>query len=192
MTQLSFLPGPERQHDPGGKVRLRVAADTVSDAAFSSDDRYRWWLERRWDGQPIGSPNVAVMIGMNPSTADIHCDDPTVAGCCDRARRWGYGGLVMLNAFAYRATSKDDLLKVDDPVGALNDETIRHHARRAGVVVVGWGQPPKQLRWRGAQVAALLAELGIQPVCFAINADGSPKHPLYVRRDAALHPWVTA
>ncbi|MBN8902782.1 MAG: DUF1643 domain-containing protein [Rhodospirillales bacterium] len=179
-----------RQHDPGGKVRLRVAADTVSDAAFSADDRYRWWLERRWDGMPIGSGGLPVQIGMNPSTADIDCNDPTVAGCCDRARRWGYGGLVMLNAFGYRATRKEDLLAVDDPVGAENDATIRRFAAAAPLVVVGWGQPPQSLRGRGAAIARLLAEIGVQPMCFAINADGSPKHPLYVRRDAPLVPWV--
>jgi hypothetical protein len=170
-------------------VRLRLAADIVSDAEFSPCDRYRWWLERRWDGRPIGSDDFAVQIGMNPSTADIDCDDPTVAGCCERARRWGYGGLVMLNAFAYRATDKAALLTVEDPVGTLNDATIRRFAPRAGVVVVGWGQLPKQLRGRGGLIASLLAELNVQPMCFAINADSSPKHPLYVRRDATLIPW---
>jgi hypothetical protein len=132
---------------------------------------------------------VALQIGMNPSTADIHCDDPTVAGCCERARLWGYGGLVMLNAFAYRATAKAGLLTVADPVGPLNDATIEEFAPRAGIVVVGWGQPPKPLRGRGADVARILAAVGVQPMCFAVNADGSPKHPLYVRRDAALVPW---
>ena len=172
-------------------MRLRLAADIVSDAAFSPCGRYRWWLERRWDGRPIGSDGVAVQIGMNPSTADIDCDDPTVAGCCARARLWGYGGLVMLNVFAYRATDKSALTRVDDPVGALNDATIARFARRADLVVVGWGQPPRPLRGRGAEVARLLADLGVQPRCFAINADGSPKHPLYVRRDAPLTPWMS-
>ncbi len=189
MQDNSSPSGLVRQHDPGGKVRLRLAAGVVSDAAFSACDRYRYWLERRWDGQPIGSGNFAVQIGMNPSTADIDCDDPTVAGCCDRARRWGYGGLVMLNAFAYRATRKEDLLAVADPVGPLNDATFRRFVPLAGVVVVGWGQPPKPLRSRGLAVARLLAEAGVQAMCFAVNADGSPKHPLYVRRDAPLQPW---
>jgi hypothetical protein len=45
------------------------------------------------------------------------------------------------------------------------------------------------LRGRGAQVARLLAAAGIGLRCFAINADGSPKHPLYVRRDAVLRPY---
>jgi hypothetical protein len=178
-----------RLHDPGGRVRLRLPDGTVSDAAFSPCDRYRWWLERRWDGQPVGSGNVAVQIGLNPSTADIDCDDPTVAGCCDRARRWGHGGLVMLNAFGYRATNKAELLKIDDPIGQQNDAAIRRHAKRAAVLVVGWGQLPRGLLGRAIDIARILADEGVTPMCFAVNADGSPKHPLYVRRDAPLIPW---
>lgn len=176
-------------HDPGGKVRLKLASGIVSAAAFSSCRRWRWWLERRWDGQPIGSPGFGVVIGMNPSTADLDVDDPTVAGCVFRARyRWGMPGLVMLNAFAYRATDKKRLLEVDDPVGAENNAMILHYARSAALVVVAWGQPPKPLSGRGAALAKLLHDAGVTPLCFGVNNDGSPKHPLYQKRDAALLP----
>jgi hypothetical protein len=178
-------------HDPGGKVRLKLEADIVSAAAFSECRRWRWWLERRWDGQKIGMPGFAVVIGMNPSVADLEVDDPTVAGCVFRARyRWNLPGLVMLNAFAYRATDKKRLLEVADPVGAENDAMIAHYARSAALVVVAWGQPPKPLMGRGAAVAALLRREGVTPMCFGVNNDGSPKHPLYQRRDAVLVPWA--
>ncbi len=174
-------------HDPGGKVRLKLDADVVSAAAFSPDRLWRWWLERRWDGQPLGTPGFGVVIGMNPSIADIDVDDPTVAGCVWRARhRWGLPGLVMLNAFGYRATDKKRLLEVEDPVGEENDATILHYARSAALVVVAWGQPPKPLAARGATIARMLAAAGVQAMCFGVNADGSPKHPLYQRRDAVL------
>ncbi len=177
-------------HDPGGKVRLKLASDIVSAAAFSECRRWRWWLERRWDGQPIGTPGFGVVIGMNPSTADLDADDPTVAGCVFRARyRWGLPGLVMLNAFAYRATDKKRLLEVGDPVGAENDAMILHYARSAALVVVAWGQPPRALMGRGAAVAGLLQGAGITPMCFGVNGDGSPKHPLYQKRDAMLMPF---
>jgi len=177
-------------HDPGGKVRLKLEADIVSAAAFSECRRWRWWLERRWDGQPLGTPGFGVVIGMNPSTADLQVDDPTVAGCVFRARyRWGLPALVMLNAFAYRTTDKKRLLEVEDPVGVENDATIAHYARSAALVVVAWGQPPKALMGRGAEVAVLLRGLGVAPLCFGSNSDGSPKHPLYQKRDAALVPF---
>lgn len=179
--------GMDDSHDPGGRVRLRLADDVVSEAAFSPCRRWRWWLERRWDGRPIGSPGVAAVIGMNPSTADVDVDDPTVQGVMWRARnRWGVGGCVMLNAFAYRATDKQRLLEVEDPVGAENDAAILRFARTGRPVVAAWGKPPKALAWRGPVLAAALAAAGIELLCFAINADASPKHPLYVARAAPL------
>jgi hypothetical protein len=177
-------------HDPGGKVRLRLAGDVVSAAAFSPCRRWRWWLERRWDGRPIGSPGIVAAIGMNPSTADEAADDPTVAGIMWRARhRWGAGGCVMLNAFAYRATDKARLLEVTDPVGAENDTAIRFHAARASLLLAAWGRPPAPLAGRGAEVASLLRSIGLRAKCLGWNADGSPKHPLYIRRDAPLLDW---
>ena len=127
---------------------------------------------------------------MNPSTADEEVDDPTVAGLMWRARHlWGLGGCVMLNAFAYRVTDKARLLEVEDPVGTETDTAIRHHTARAHLVVAAWGKPPVPLAWRGPQVAALLAGLGVRVRCLGINADGSPRHPLYIRRNAPLLDW---
>ena len=62
-------PRPQDQHNPGGKVRLRIGSEVVSRAEFSPDGRYRTVLERRWDGQPFGSPGVCAWIMMNPSIA---------------------------------------------------------------------------------------------------------------------------
>ncbi len=176
-------------HDPGGQIRLKLAEGTRSAAGFSADRRHRTWLERRWDQKPFGGGDHAAFIGMNPSTADETADDPTVQGCMARARAWGFGGAVMLNAFAYRATDKARLLDIADPVGEGNDADILRFAAAAGVVVAAWGQPPVALRGRGAEIAGLLARAGIALHCLAINADGSPRHPLYVRRDAALIPY---
>jgi len=179
-------PAQDPGHDPGGRIRLRLAEGTRSAVGFSPCRRWRTWLERRWDDRPIGSGHHAAFIGMNPSTADETADDPTVQGCMARARAWGYGAAVMLNAFAYRATDKQRLLETDDPIGRGNDADILRLCAAAGVVVVAWGQPPRPLRGRGPALAAMLRAAGIQPRCFAINADGSPKHPLYIRRDAPL------
>lgn len=168
-------------------MRHAVAGDTTTTATFSPDRRHRYLVERRWDGRPLGTPSgLCAFVGMNPSTGDETHDDPTMAGCSARARDWGFGGFVMLNAFAYRATDKARLLEVDDPVGPENDATILAHAARADRLIVAWGQPPRPLAGRGPRLAALLAEAGLRPLCFAVNRDGSPKHPLYVARRAPL------
>jgi hypothetical protein len=178
-------------HDPGGRVRRALAPDVASAAAFSPCRRWRWWLIRRWDGAPMEAPGCGVVIGMNPSTADETADDPTVAGVMWRARHlWGLPGLIMLNIFAYRATDKARLLEVEDPVGAENDAAILRFCCGAPLVVAAWGQPPRPLSARGPAVAAMLAAEGVPLLCFGRNADGSPKHPLYQRKDAPLLPFA--
>ncbi|MBP0444151.1 DUF1643 domain-containing protein [Roseomonas sp. SSH11] len=181
---------PQDLHDPGGKVRLKIGAEVVSRAEFSDDGRYRTVLERRWDGQPFGSPGVCAWIMMNPSTADENVDDPTVRRARDFTRRWGFGAMVVLNAFALRATRPAMLLECDDPVGPGNDAAIAEWAARAERVVVAWGLPPKPLRWRATQLAGILARAGAQPLALRVTADGQPGHPLYIAGDTLPQPWA--
>ncbi|MFH5925009.1 DUF1643 domain-containing protein [Roseomonas xinghualingensis] len=180
---------PQDLHDPGGKVRLKVGGEVVSRAEFSADGRYRTVLERRWDGRPFGSPGVCAWIMMNPSTADEMVDDPTVRRARDFTRRWGFGAMMVLNAFALRATKPTMLLECEDPVGPGNDSAIAEWAARAERVVVAWGLPPKPLRWRGAQVASILARAGVKPLALKVTASGEPSHPLYIAGDTQPRPW---
>jgi hypothetical protein len=182
--------GSPHGHDLGGQLRLAVPASIRSRAVYGGErDCCRYILERRWRGE-FGDPGYDLCLLMNPSTATEHADDPTVAGCIERSVQAGFGALIVLNAFAYRSTDKQGLLRVADPVGPDNDAWIGEIARHAGRVIVGWGQPPKPLRGRGAEVARILAEAGASPVCLGVNADGSPRHPLYISRSAKPVPWL--
>lgn len=185
-------PRPQDRHDPGGKVRLKVSADVVSRAAFSECGRYRTFLERRWDGKPFGTPGFVAWIMMNPSTADEQVDDPSVRRCRDFTRRWGYGAMVVLNAFALRATRPAMLLEAEDPVGPGNDAAIREWSARANRVVAAWGLPPQPLRWRSQDVAALLRNVGVRPLALKVTRSGQPGHPLYIAGDTVPVPWEPA
>jgi hypothetical protein len=70
------------------------------------------------------------VIGLNPSTADHRKLDPTLRRVRNFAQKWGLGGFVMLNLFAYRATEPRDMKRAEDPVGPKNDRYIR-----------GWRRP---------------------------------------------------
>lgn len=126
---------------------------------------------------------------MNPSVACLDHSDPTLRKTGQFSRAWGYGGQLIGNVHAYRATDKNKLLKVDDPVGPENDKSILHMASQAQTVVLAYGQPPKELQNRGQEVASLLSH---HPgLCYLrLAKDGiTPVHPLYLPGDLLPKPY---
>lgn len=79
---------------------MGLPLDGFAPAEFSPDRRYRYILTRRWSPAPMLG-----CIGLNPSTADELQDDPTVRRWMGFARRDGFGGIVVGNLFAFRATN---------------------------------------------------------------------------------------
>lgn len=149
---------------------------SVRDASISPDGVYRYALFRRWDPSP---PNLTWIL-LNPSTADANTDDPTVRKCIGFARRLGFGGITIVNLFAYRATDPSQLRGATDPIGPANRSALKVLAY--GFCVVGWGAtptPPKPLEI-----------LRNRPLwCLGQTKDGSPRHPLYVSYETPLQPW---
>ena len=155
-------------------------ADTRG-ALFSNNRRHRYSLWRIWNPS---LPRLAV-IGLNPSTADESIDDPTIRRCMGFSMLWGYGGLWMLNLFAYRSTDPSRLKIVDDPVGPENDDVILDVSTSSDLVIAAWGNHG-DLNDRQNQVQNLLS--GIDVHCLRRNKNGSPEHPLYLPRD--LQPKI--
>ena len=185
MPQRTLFDELAVQHDPGGKVRRSLALGVKGTALFGGDRKqYRYVLRRTWNNQLP----AFMFLMMNPSTADISVDDPTVARCQVFARKWGGGSLYVTNTFAYRATDQRDLLAAPDPVGPENDRHILATARRVTRIIVAYGQPHRALRQRGLDVCALLRLNGHELHALKLNADGSPRHPLYIKGEA--EPFV--
>ncbi|ADV82938.1 DUF1643 domain-containing protein [Terriglobus saanensis] len=163
-------------HDPGGKSKPRWPADSNISAHFSPCKRYRYTLTEIWDSQL--SPIMWLL--MNPSVASVEHADPTLIRTGRYARLWGYGGQLVGNVHAYRTTDKHKLLDVDDPEGPENVNALVHMAKQAGRVILAYGQPPKVLRPRSAEVVQLLRETGATLHHLRLSKDGSPSHPLYL------------
>lgn len=152
-------------------------------ACFSDDEMYRYRLWRTWDAS---LPRLLWVL-LNPSTADGETNDATVRACigftCEWQRRlsgWQYGGIEIVNLFAFRSTSRSALRMAVAPIGPDNDRYIVEAAQRAPRVVVAWGEHGSY-RQRVREVCALLKEYAPLPLyCLGKNSDGSPRHPLYV------------
>lgn len=152
-----------------------------SGAHFSRCRRYRYALSRGWDAD---LPAV-LMIGLNPSTADASKNDPTIRRCIGFANDWGFGGIWVLNLFAFRATYPSDLKAAADPIGPRNDEWIRRVARKVDRVVAVWGNDGvfmgRSTRMRGM--------LGARLEVIRLNAGGEPAHPLYLPKGLEPVRW---
>ena len=70
-----------------------------------------------------------------------------------------------------------------DDVRAANFRMTRAAASAADLVVAAWGRDG---HWVGRDRAMLELLSGIPLQCLGRTADGQPKHPLYLKNDAAL------
>jgi hypothetical protein len=152
-------------------------------AIFSADRVYRYVLEREWDAD-LPKP---LFIGLNPSTADELKLDPTMRRLRASSKRWGFGGFIMCNLFAFRSTDPLALRLTRDPVGPDNDRWIRESAARARLIVPCWGTHGSYMH-RDMGVRRLLSRYELR--CFGTTKHGHPKHPLYLPDDTKLEVFA--
>lgn len=159
-------------------------------AHLSDDGLYRYRLGRVWGDQH----HVLTWVMLNPSIADHTLDDPTIRRCIGFARAWGYGGLEVVNLYAFRATKPDELWKTDDPVGPKNDDALRatfmSAAHRGAHVIAAWGVNAEIQRTQF--VATLARAAGAQLQALSVTKSGQPGHPLYLPGSATPVPWTEA
>lgn len=184
-------------------------------ALFSSDERHRYGLERDLRdpyppspplfGQAVGNAlplRRLVAIGMNPSTADAFDPDPTVTRELGFARSWGCSLYSKGNLYGWREPKPARMWAEHraggDIVGPHNDDAIRTMltmlARDGGVALACWGRMhssgDRALQERRVLAVCRIAhEAGVRWQCLGKNADGSPKHPLYLPKTTQLEPW---
>jgi hypothetical protein len=150
-----------------------------SDAMISACSKYRYQLYRRW-----AKGKQALFVMLNPSTADATEDDPTIRRCIGFAKREGCGSLVVVNLFAFRATSPVKLLLADDPIGAENDGHIwAAMANADGPIIAAWGAHGVFMD-RDKDFRRLIDDKAIY--CLGKTMRGQPKHPLYIKADQPL------
>lgn len=154
-------------------------------ALISTCGLYRYELTRMWDGR------LPVMgyIMLNPSTADALIDDATIRVCIGRAIRMGYGSIVVLNLFAYRATVPYEMMLAADPVGPENDVHLRRLLMgKPSMVIAAWGVGGNYLG-RARKVAETCSAYDVALHCLGTTKDGHPRHPLRIGYAIQPEPW---
>ena len=147
----------------------------LNGAEFSEDRKYRYALWRVWDEQK----NKLIFIGLNPSSADEQVNDRTTHKVMHLANSWGFGGVYLLNVFAYITPYPEELYQSKDPIGE-NDEKLAAYSPVADDVLFAWGANDIRAR------ETLIFKLFPKGYCIGQNQDGSPKHPLYAAKNTEL------
>lgn len=159
----------------------------IRTAIISDCGRFRYLLSRTWDN----ALPVLLFVMLNPSTADALADDATIRRCSAFGRAHGFGGIEVVNLFAFRATAPADLRRAGWPIGPENDTHIAAAAARAQVVCVAWGAV-KEANERVQVVMPILRRAGRLPHCLHVTRSGYPGHPLYLASLKRLHEYDEA
>jgi hypothetical protein len=119
---------------------------------------------------------------MNPSTADHRKNDPTIMKVIRYSKRWGYGGILVLNIYAYRTSRPENLPKQEElRVGYKNNYWLgvvfRYAKMKKAPVICAWGAKHKE---RGCQVRRMAADLGLPLLGLETALNGEPKHPRFL------------
>lgn len=151
----------------------------IKTARISPCGTYRYRLTRTWsDAAPLA------FIMLNPSTADADIDDPTIRRCMGFAQREKAGGIVVVNLYALRSTNPEVLWTHPDPIGPDNMCALYDVSMMRIPIVCAWGNNARNAWSYG--VTETFAMFSDRIVCLGKTANGSPRHPLYVRADAPL------
>lgn len=169
----------------------------MKETIFSPCRKYRYTLWREWDvdlltGCSDDIPHAdkyVQFIGLNPSTADETVDDPTIRRCIGFAKAWGYGALCMTNLFAWRDTDPKAMKKAGDLVAGIDNQ---HHllqcASHAEIVIAAWGKDGVHLN-QDLNVRQYMDSIGVPLHHLGLNGDGTPKHPLYLKKTTKPELW---
>lgn len=141
-----------------------------SGAAFSDCRNYRYGLWRIWNEDN----GIVMFIGLNPSKADERDNDPTIKRVMSFAFKWGFGGVIMANLFAWVTPYPWELKECKNPLGE-NVQWLGELSLKSQRIVFSWGTF-KEAQARATEVIQLFPDA----YALKINKDGSPQHPLYV------------
>jgi hypothetical protein len=157
-----------------------IGGGTISGACFDEGRNHRYALWRIWDN----TVKPLLFIGLNPSTASEHKDDPTIIRLVNFAKSWHYGGLYAGNLYSIVSPDPKVLVMPISPFDTdQNDIALQAMSKTCSTILVGWGEWGKRLGKRPDEVLEII---GGRAFCLKINKSGEPVHPLYQPSDSKL------
>lgn len=138
-------------------------------AVFSECGKYRYLLSRDWS-----EGKIAMCIGLNPSRAGAEKNDPTINILIRTLKKLGFGGLRMVNIFAYITPKPDVLFEVSDPFKD-NEAWLITTAYGVQEIIFCWGNF-KGIEYHTQRIASIFPSAK----CFGKNTNKTPIHPMAI------------
>lgn len=166
-------------------MRMKELFDDIdAGAKFSDDRKYRFALWRIWDKE---LPCV-MFIGLNPSKANESDLDATIRSVIRISKHNGYGGFYMMNCFPMVSTNPDELV-IHPFWQKINDEWIEFVASKCKDVVFAWGNfKVVRDKKRNEELVIKFPKAKV----IGLNANGSPKHPLFIKGKTILTDYSSS
>lgn len=145
-------------------------------AVISDCKTYRYELWRIWDER---KPALVVCM-LNPSRADDEVEDPTLLALIHFASLWGYGGLRIVNLYAFRSPSPKVMFAAgNNAMGPENEKYLTSavlYARdNGGKLLAAWGDDGEE---RSVFFVEWARTHGVDLICLGTTQNGAPKHPM--------------
>ncbi len=171
---------------------------TEAVAIFSNNDnkKYRYLLEKIWKpGLPM-----LMFVMAHPSTATEKRNDRTIDMCEKRARNYHkvfgeteFGGLYVINIFAFVGTKVDCLKNVDAPIGTENYRMIQEYARKQDTkIVCAWGDKVNNPKFRNHlnDIKNILRQTAVEPLqYFKLTKQKQPRHISRFKANVDFKEW---
>ena len=145
----------------------------------SPDNNYRYALGTEGE-------KTLYCIGINPSTATLDNDDPTVRKVKRFAQKNGFNSFVMLNVYPQRATNPDNL---DNSINLRehkkNVEKISNVIKDGSTVWTAWGNLISKRPYLKDCLIDIQSNLEAKNIYWVkmgeLTKKGNPRHPLYLK-----------
>lgn len=158
-----------------------------SKAMFSDDGKHRLLLRHEWNAEK----KSAMIIMINPNTADTLCMDMTTMLVLNNLYKLGFGSVNIVNLYS-RITPKLSLRfnSDDDLIAKECDEIIEQYAAMSDAIIIAWGSVgnnSQRVRERQADLLDVLKPYANK--LYKIGEEGY--HPLTpaVRNNWELFPY---
>ena len=145
-------------------------------AEFSKDKKHRYSLSRKWSEK-----EQILFILLNPSNGDGINNDPTIRRLISISKNLGYGGFKIVNLFTLITPLRNKLYEKKRKFSKKNKNLIFNLITQHKKVIYGWGATEKEPIW--------LKNIIKNPMCFQTNKNGTPKHPLYLKKSSTFREY---